>query len=184
MTRKILLAVDGVDGETFGIFYKDKKLKHPSKFNVKFLESEQVGTPLGVRFSARSLYEKLGEKNLIDENIFDVQTPGYRFRFGGFFGYKFNRAIYEAVLEKTLGVKIAVRGAFNNVCFDTAIVEAFAEALRNRIDRARNDAEAWFYADLIDGQFIEYSDRSGVFRFYVEKTFRVDELRYKKTDAI
>lgn len=34
-----------VDGETFGVFYKDKKLKHPSKFNVKFLESEQIGTP-------------------------------------------------------------------------------------------------------------------------------------------
>lgn len=37
-----------IDGETFGVFYKDKTLKHRSKFNVKFLESEQIGTPLSV----------------------------------------------------------------------------------------------------------------------------------------
>lgn len=37
-----------VDGEVFGVFYKDRKLKHPSKFNIKFLESEQIGTPLGL----------------------------------------------------------------------------------------------------------------------------------------
>lgn len=109
----------------------------------------------GVRFDAEDFFDNLGRDDLIDADAIEQLEHLERFhRFGGVFGYKFQRAKYEKIIASVTGRRFVVRGDFNDACFDENRVRAAAEALRDHLDEVDKWAEFWLLNDSRRGKAI------------------------------
>jgi hypothetical protein len=109
----------------------------------------------GVRFDAADFFDNLGRNDLIDADALDeLDKLDEPHRFGGVFGYKFQRAKYEKIIASVTGRRFIVRGDFNDACFDENKVRAAAEVLRERLDEVDKYAEFWMLNDSQRGKAI------------------------------
>lgn len=128
------------------------------KPNVKRRLAESVARFLngfGVRFDAEEFFDNLGRDDLIDVDALDeLDKLDEPHRFGGIFGYKFQRAKYEKIIANVTGRRFVVRGDFNDACFDEKQVRAAAEILCEHLDEVDKYAEFWMLNDSRKGKAI------------------------------
>lgn len=107
----------------------------------------------GVRFDAEDFFDNLGRDDLIDADaLIELDKLDELHRFGGVFGYKFQRAKYEKIIASVTGRRFVVRGDFNDACFDENKVRAAAEVLREHLDEVDKYAEFWLLNDSRRGK--------------------------------
>jgi hypothetical protein len=142
--------------ENFG--GRDNVPFHWIRPDIKYRLAESAARFLsgcGVRFDAADFVDNLGRNDLIDadalEQLDKLDEPH---RFGGIFGYKFQRAKYEKIVERVAGRRLTVRGDFNDTCFDENAVRAAAEILRDRLGEVDKYAEFWMLNDSQRGKAI------------------------------
>lgn len=120
----------------------------------------------GVRFDAADFVDNLGRNDLIDANALDeLDKLDEPHRFGGVFGYKFQRAKYEKIIANVTGRRFIVRGDFNDACFDENKVRMASEVLRDHLDEVDKYAEFWLLNDSRRGKAIIAGDVNHLFGY-------------------
>lgn len=120
----------------------------------------------GVRFYDEDFFDNLGRDDLIDADaLIELDKLDEPHRFGGVFGYKFQRAKYEKIIASVTGRRFVVRGGFNDACFDENRVRAAAEVLRDRLGEVDKCAEFWLIHDSRRGKAIIAGDVNHLFGY-------------------
>ncbi len=148
---------------------KDNRPFFWTKPNIKRRLAESVAAFLngyGVRFDAEDFVDNLGRNDLVDADALDeLDRLNELHRFGGVFGYKFQRAKYEKIIANITGRRFVVRGDFNDTCFDENRVRTAAEVLRDRLDEVDKYAEIWLLNDSRRGKAIIAGDVNHLFGY-------------------
>lgn len=130
---------------------KDNRPFYWTKPDIKRRLAESVARFLngcGVRFDVEDIFNNFGRDDLIDADALErLDELDESHRFGGAFGYKFQRAKYEKIIAEVTGRRFVVRGDFNDPCFDENTVRAASEVLREHLNEVDKYAEFWLIHD-------------------------------------